>query len=98
MCRLAEAAFGVGVGAEVELGSSASALFSESQARAIVAAPAGRLDELMARAEAFGVPAVEVGSTGGDRLLIEFDGGSIDTDVASLHELWSTALPRALER
>ncbi len=94
---LAEAAFGAGIGAKVELGSSASGLFSESQARAIVAVPGDRVEELMERVEAFGVSALEVGSTGGDKLLMKFDGGSIDTDLASLYELWSTALPRALE-
>ncbi|MCP4204449.1 MAG: phosphoribosylformylglycinamidine synthase subunit PurL [bacterium] len=93
---LAEAAFGAGVGVEVALDSSARGLFSESQARAIVAAPAERVDRFMTSAEARGVPAAEVGSTGGDKLALEFDGGRIDATVARLHELWSRALPKAL--
>jgi phosphoribosylformylglycinamidine synthase len=94
---MAEAAFGAGVGVQVELDSSASGLFSESQARAIIAVPAERVDRLMATAENLGVPAVDVGSTGGDELVLSFDGGTIATPVAELHQLWSTALPRALE-
>lgn len=94
---LAEAAFGAGVGVEVEIVSSARGLFSESQARAIVAVPAERVHQLMKNAEAFGVPAVDVGFAGGDRFVLKFDSGAIDTTVTALHELWSKALPKALE-
>jgi len=94
---LAEAAFGSGLGAEVELDSTAAELFSESQARAIVAVAADHIDEFFEAAETFGVPSANVGSTGGDRLIVRFDGGAVDTTVAGLQNLWSTALPRALE-
>jgi phosphoribosylformylglycinamidine synthase len=94
---LAEATFGAGVGAEVEVDSSASGLFSESQARALVAVSGRRVDEFLARAGALGVPATDIGSTGGDRLVIRFDGGVIDSEVEALRRPWSMALPRALE-
>jgi phosphoribosylformylglycinamidine synthase len=93
---LAEATFARGVGARVRIDATPTALFSESQARAVVALAAAHLDELLALAERHGVPAAEIGETGGDRLVIDADGARIDAPVARLHDLWAAALPRAL--
>nr|XP_061797921.1 phosphoribosylformylglycinamidine synthase subunit PurL-like [Nerophis lumbriciformis] len=96
---LAEACFDRRLGAKVQLGDVEPAhLFSESQARAILAVPTTKLEEVMAAAEAGGVPAREVGQVGGDRLRIACGGGEgVDAPVAELYEIWSNALPRALE-
>ncbi len=94
---LAESAVGRCVGAVVDLPCDARGLFSESQARAFVVVSPDDLDELLSGAEAAGVPAAEIGVTGGDRLSMRFDGGAIDTPVEHLQSLWATALPRALE-
>jgi phosphoribosylformylglycinamidine synthase len=72
-------------------------LFSESQARAIVAILPGQVERFLEAAERHGVPALEVGESGGERLVIEADGATIDAPVARLREIWATALPRALE-
>ncbi len=93
---LAEATFGTGTGARVRVPLSPRDLFSESQARAVVAILPGQTDRFLAAAERYGVPALEVGESGGDRLVIEADGGRIDVEVEALRETWSTALPRAL--
>jgi phosphoribosylformylglycinamidine synthase subunit PurL len=93
---LAEATFAAGLGAHVRTASTPTALFSESQARAIVAVAPRHLDALLELAESLGVPAAEAGEVGGDRLVIEADGAAIDVPVERLREIWSTALPAAL--
>jgi phosphoribosylformylglycinamidine synthase II len=96
---LAEACFGRRLGATVEvaLGSEAD-LFSETQARAIVACqPAGLARVLRAAAEA-GVPAADAGEVGGEELVVRAGGREtvLRAPVSALYETWSTALPRAL--
>jgi phosphoribosylformylglycinamidine synthase len=93
---LAEATFGAGVGARVKVAMAPRDLFSESQARALVGCAPHQLERLLALAAKLGVPAREVGESGGDRLVIEADGGGIDTEVERLHRTWATALPAAL--
>ncbi|MCR1786074.1 phosphoribosylformylglycinamidine synthase subunit PurL [Nocardioides carbamazepini] len=91
---LAEAAMVSGVGARVELpGDAFVDLFAESAARAVVTVPADSVDELMTIAARHGVPAVELGSTGGDALVVE---GRFEVPLAELREAWSGTLPNAL--
>ena len=87
---------GRGLGAELELPLEPLQLFSETQARAVVAVPAERVDEALAMAREAKVPARDVGAVGGDRLSLGFDGGRLVATVEELHRAWSTALPRAL--
>ena len=93
---LAEACFGQRLGAKVRVDLKPTCLFSETQARAIVAVAASEVDKVLAEAEGFGVPVTEIGEVGGDRLIIETDGAKVDAGVTELYEIWSTALPRAL--
>jgi len=93
---LAEATFAAGLGARVRAPLAPTALFSETQARAVVAVAPRHLDALLALAESLGVPADEAGEVGGERLVIEAEGAAIDAPVADLRESWSTALPAAL--
>jgi len=93
---LAEATFGAGIGAKIDVPLAPAALFSETQARAVVACAPMHLDRVVDTAVAQGVPVREVGETGGDRLDLGFDGGRLIAVVADLRSAWSTALPRAL--
>jgi phosphoribosylformylglycinamidine synthase II len=93
---LAEATMAVGTGAVVRVPMRPRDLFSESQARAIVAILPGQVDRFLAAAERHGVPALEIGESGGDRLVIEADGGRVDVEVTRLHRIWTGALPAAL--
>ncbi|HEX4952542.1 MAG TPA: phosphoribosylformylglycinamidine synthase subunit PurL [Thermoanaerobaculia bacterium] len=93
---LAECCFGRGIGARVRLPLEPTALFSETQARAVLACAPGNLETVLAEAERAGVPAREVGETGGPRLEIHAEGGGLALDVRDLRATWSTALPRAL--
>ena len=96
LISLAEACFGGRLlGARVEVPLAGADLFSESQGRAIVACPAAALDRVLRAAEEAGVPAREIGEVGGDVLEVRSAGETFKAPVAGLHEIWSTALPRA---
>ena len=92
---LADMSVRAGVGASVDLTDlcdeagidSFTALFSESQARAVLAVPEGYLDLVLRAAEAEGVPAVRIGTTGGELLVIEADGDIADALVFDVAEL-----------
>ena len=92
----AESCIGGGLGAKVKVDLTPVRLFSESQARAILAVPGPSVDNVLDEARQLGVPAVDVGEVGGDRLIVEADGGKVNVSVEDLHERWRTALPRAL--
>ena len=97
---LAEACFGHGdrgMGATVEVPLEGAALFSETQARAVVACRPAHLDRVLTAAEEGGVPALEIGEVGGADLAVRAGGETLSAPVAALHRVWSTALPRALE-
>ncbi len=93
---LAEACMHGGLGASLEIDSGPLGLFSESQARAVVAVPPEVAQRVLEEAEAFGVPAAEAGSVEGTRLNLRCDGSSLQAEVEELHRIWSTALVRAL--
>jgi phosphoribosylformylglycinamidine synthase len=97
LISLAEACFGRRpLGARVEVPLAGADLFSESQGRAIVACQPAALDRVLQAAEEAGVPAREIGETGGDVLEVRSGGETFQAPVAGLHEIWSTALPKAL--
>jgi len=100
---LARACFdgeGGGVGARVQLPGGPrpeALLFGESTGRVVVAtADAGAL---LGSAREAGVPAIEIGRTGGDRLCLSASAGTpwIDADLQRLQEIWSRAIPRRME-
>jgi phosphoribosylformylglycinamidine synthase len=94
---LAEACFTRGLGARVKVPLAPLSLFSETQARAIVAAHPAQLDRVLEAARSAGVPAREIGEVGGGELVIEGDGDALRADVVELRQAWATALPRALD-
>jgi phosphoribosylformylglycinamidine synthase len=96
---LVESAVRRGVGATVRLeGDPFVGLFSESAARAVVTVPADRAGELASLAARHGVPLTELGTTGGDALVV----GSASLDapltwsVAELRATSAATLPAAL--
>lgn len=91
---LAEAAMVSGVGARVALeGDAFVGLFSESAARAVVTVPAERVEELMTIAARHGVPATELGTTGGGVLAVD---GQFEVALDELRAAWTATLPAAL--
>ena len=86
---LTESALRHGVGARLTVdGDPTAALFAESVARAVVttADPAA----VRAAAEAAGVPVTELGTTGGDVLVVD---GLLELPLAELRAAWTATLP-----
>jgi phosphoribosylformylglycinamidine synthase subunit PurL len=98
LIALAEACFGRRrlLGARVEVPLEGADLFSESQARAIVACSPAAVESLLREAEEAGVPARDIGEVGGTDLEVRTGGETLKASVAALHEIWSTELPIAL--
>ncbi len=98
LIALAEACFGRRrlLGARVQVPLEGADLFSESQARAIVACPPAAAEALLREAEETGVPARDIGEVGGTDLEVRTGGETLKASVAALHEIWSTELPIAL--
>jgi len=96
LVSLAESCLGRGLGAAVTVPYAGADLFSESQARALIACAPAVVDRVLAAADAAGVPAADIGETGGDDLVVRAAGDVLRAPVAALHAIWSTALPRAL--
>lgn len=92
--------FGVGFAGSLkellrDTGLGATALlFSESQARALVAVPDSNLQEARNLAKEHGVPVWELGVSGGDNLRLELDSGILDLQVQDLVAASTGALPR----
>jgi len=90
---LAEMAMASGIGAAIAPPAGAGPLhawlFGEDQGRYLVTtAEAGAL---LARAAAAGVPAVEIGATGGDALTVAGAGAISVADMKDIHERWLPA-------
>ena len=71
------------------------ALFGESASRAIVSVRPSARAALMQLANATGVPAKLIGTTGGSRLVMRVNGRTAaDVPVAAAEAVWSSAIPR----
>jgi len=93
---LAEMAFASGVGFTVapESGMAPAAwCFSESANRVVVSVDARPLPHVLRRAADAGVPAVDLGAAGGDRLIVE---GAFDVALDEAAQVWRDAIPAAL--
>ena len=96
---LTEMAIGGACGFTVEAAGSLTALtpsaacFSESANRVVLAVDETRVDEILGRAAAAGVPAAVIGIAGGDRLVWT---GAFDVALADAETAWRDALPAAL--
>ncbi|MEM7244321.1 MAG: phosphoribosylformylglycinamidine synthase subunit PurL [Acidobacteriota bacterium] len=93
-----------GLGLDVELTGDGFpqrddvALFSETQARALVSVKADDVADLLVAAGEAGVTAMELGSVGGDRVTIRRDGRSlVDVSLADLRTGWEGSLPNWVE-
>jgi phosphoribosylformylglycinamidine synthase len=93
---VAEATFSRGLGATLEVPLEGADLFSETQARALVACAPASADRVLQAAEEAGVPALDAGEVGGDELVIRAGDSLLRAFVPHLRDLWSTALPKAL--
>jgi phosphoribosylformylglycinamidine synthase len=81
-----------GVGLSVG-GVDAVGLFAEASGRVVACVGPEHLDELRRRSAAAGVALLELGTAGGDRLLVD---GLVDVGVGEVVARWRDALPAAM--
>jgi phosphoribosylformylglycinamidine synthase II len=95
-------------GAVVKLGLGSlrrdALLFGESQSRIILSSRPHAVESLLSRAEAAGIPAAQIGTVGGDRLVIQVESGRlaegcrIDLPVGQVSARWTRALEEQLSQ
>ena len=95
-------------GAVVKLGLGSlrrdALLFGESQSRVILSTRPNAVESLLSRAAEAGVPAAQIGTVGGDRLVLEVepgkvsDGCRIDLPIGQVSDRWVHAIEEQLSQ
>ena len=89
---LTEMAIAGGIGFEVSIGGAVGC-FAESTSRVVLGVHPDRVVEVLGRATAAGVPAEEVGTATGDRLVAR---AAFDVALEDAATVWRDAIPTAL--
>ena len=88
-----------GLGARVRVPSTMQVcrdLFGERPTRVILTS--SDLQGVLARAAEHGLKAHDIGTVGGDRLVLEYENDlAVDVEIVQLEQQWRSALPRLLE-
>jgi phosphoribosylformylglycinamidine synthase subunit PurL len=89
------------IGASVELplanGVRTDALlFGETQNRVVISVSPADVEKVLAEAKAAGVPALKIGTVGGDTLSIKAGATHVSAKVAELHDGWWNSIARAM--
>jgi phosphoribosylformylglycinamidine synthase len=71
-------------------------LFGETQSRIVVTCAALDATKVVERAKLLGVPAVQIGKAGGDKLAIKTANSEISAPLTELHDAWWNAIARAM--
>jgi phosphoribosylformylglycinamidine synthase len=71
-------------------------LFSETQSRVVVSCKALDAVKVTERARLLGVPAVRIGSVGGDKFIIKTSAGEFSAPTAELHDAWWNSIARLM--
>jgi len=91
---VAESCMGGELGARVSLGSAfapSAVMFSEEPSRVVVSCARDQVAALMALAQQHGAPVTELGTVGGDRLVLE---GLCDVSLADMSAAFEGAIPK----
>jgi phosphoribosylformylglycinamidine (FGAM) synthase-like enzyme len=72
-------------------------LFGETQSRVVITCNSLDAIKVVERAKLMGVPAVRIGTVGGDKLTIKTTGGEFGTPAAELHDAWWNSIARAMD-
>jgi phosphoribosylformylglycinamidine synthase len=93
LIAVAEMAMAGRIGASLELPDEAKAmplawLFGEDQGRYLMTCKASGAEDLLARAQKAGVPALRLGQTGGDALTVAGHGSISVAELTRIHEGW----------
>ncbi len=104
-CTLAESCLGDGVagyGADVKLDDPlrpVAVLFGEAQGRVIISCAPDHIDDVLARARDYGVPAQHIGTVGplGGDLRIEAKVATVKENAAAMADAYFGAIPRIMD-
>jgi len=71
-------------------------LFGETQSRIVVTCKPLDAVKVVERAKLMGVPAVQIGKVGGDKLTVKTAGGEFSAPLTELHDQWWNSIARAM--
>jgi phosphoribosylformylglycinamidine synthase II len=71
-------------------------LFGETQSRVVITTTAINATKVVERAKLLGVPAVKIGTVGGDKLTIKTSTGEFSAPLTELHDGWWNSIARAM--
>ncbi|MGH7989483.1 MAG: AIR synthase related protein, partial [Limisphaerales bacterium] len=71
-------------------------LFGETQSRIVISCNALDAVKAVERAKLLGVPAMQIGKVGGDKLTIKIAGEEFSAPLAELHDVWWNSIARAM--
>jgi phosphoribosylformylglycinamidine synthase len=71
-------------------------LFGETQSRVVISCKPLDAVKVVERAKLMGVPAVQIGKVGGDKLTVKTASGEFSTPLTELHDVWWNSIARAM--
>ena len=71
-------------------------LFGETQSRVVISCKALDAVKVVERAKLMGVPAMQIGKVGGDKLMVKTAGGEFSAPLTELHDAWWNSIARAM--
>jgi phosphoribosylformylglycinamidine synthase len=71
-------------------------LFGETQSRVVITCKPLDAVKVVERAKLMGVPAIQIGKVGGDKLVIKTGGDEFSAPVTELHDAWWNAIARVM--
>jgi len=71
-------------------------LFGETQSRIVISCKALNAMKVVERAKLMGVPAVQIGKVGGDKLTVKTANGEFSALLTELHDAWWNSIARAM--
>jgi phosphoribosylformylglycinamidine synthase len=71
-------------------------LFGETQSRVVISCKALDAVKVVERTKLMGVPAVQIGKVGGDKLMVKTAGGEFSAPLTELHDPWWKSIARAM--
>lgn len=99
---IAESAIAGDVGVDVTLDAGslrpAPLFFGEAQGRAVVSCAADDVERVVQVARELGVPALQIGRVAGGSFRLAAGAVAIDAPLASIAEVYETAIPRLMQR
>ena len=71
-------------------------LFGETQSRVVISCKALDAVKVVERAKLMGVPAIQIGKVGGDKLTVKTANGEFSAPLTELHDPWWNSIARAM--